>query len=41
MIDRIMHLDIEPSEIIEVKQGPYAGDGDKTWFVGIDAKIVR
>ena len=23
---------IEPTEIIEVKQGPYAGDGDKTRF---------
>ena len=27
---------IEPSEIIEVKQGPYAGDKDKTRFKGID-----
>lgn len=24
---------LEPSEIIEVKQGPYAGDGDKTRFM--------
>jgi mannose-6-phosphate isomerase-like protein (cupin superfamily) len=24
---------LEPTEIIEVKQGPYAGDGDKTRFV--------
>lgn len=23
---------LEPSEIIEIKQGPYAGDGDKTRF---------
>ena len=27
---------IEPSEIIEVKQGPYAGDEDKTRFKGIN-----
>ena len=27
---------IEPSEIIEVKQGPYAGEKDKTRFEGID-----
>lgn len=26
---------LEASEIIEVKQGPYAGDGDKTRFDGI------
>jgi mannose-6-phosphate isomerase-like protein (cupin superfamily) len=26
---------LEPTEIIEVKQGPYAGDGDKTRFEGI------
>lgn len=25
---------LEPTEIIEVKQGPYAGDADKTRFVG-------
>jgi len=24
---------LEESEMIEVKQGPYAGDGDKTRFV--------
>ena len=28
---------LEPSEIIEVKQGPYAGDLDKTRFEGISA----
>jgi len=28
---------LEPSEIIEVKQGPYAGDLDKTRFKGISA----
>ena len=28
---------LEPSEIIEVKQGPYAGDADKTRFTGITA----
>jgi hypothetical protein len=32
---------LEPTEIIEVKQGPYAGDADKTRFVGIDASRVR
>ena len=26
---------LEPSEIIEIKQGPYAGDNDKTRFQGI------
>ncbi|WP_139556661.1 cupin domain-containing protein [Methylotetracoccus oryzae] len=26
---------LEKSEIIEVKQGPYAGEGDKTRFAGI------
>ena len=33
---------LEPTEIIEVKQGPYAGDADKTRFTGIkseDAKL--
>lgn len=28
---------LEPTEIIEVKQGPYAGDQDKTRFEGISA----
>lgn len=27
---------LEPSEIIEVKQGPYAGDADKTRFSPVD-----
>lgn len=27
---------IEPTEMIEVKQGPYAGDQDKTRFPGVD-----
>ena len=28
---------LEEIEMIEVKQGPYAGDADKTRFAGIDA----
>lgn len=32
---------IEDCEIIEVKQGPYCGDADKTRFVGIDHVHVR
>lgn len=28
---------LEPTEIIEVKQGPYAGELDKTRFVGISS----
>lgn len=28
---------LEPTEMIEVKQGPYAGDEDKTRFEGISA----
>lgn len=32
---------IEPCEMIEVKQGPYAGDQDKTRFTGIDNKDVK
>jgi mannose-6-phosphate isomerase-like protein (cupin superfamily) len=28
---------IEPTEMIEVKQGPYAGEADKTRFTGITA----
>ncbi len=35
---------LEPTEIIEVKQGPYAGDGDKTRFEGIrsqDARLMK
>lgn len=35
---------LESSEIIEVKQGPYVGDADKTRFSGIkahEAKIIK
>ena len=32
---------LEDSEIIEVKQGPYAGEADKTRFNGIDKLHVR
>ena len=32
---------LEPTEIIEVKQGPYAGDTDKTRFEGIRPQDVR
>jgi mannose-6-phosphate isomerase-like protein (cupin superfamily) len=32
---------LEPSEIVEVKQGPYAGEADKTRFPGIDAGQVK
>ncbi len=32
---------LEASEIIEVKQGPYAGDGDKTRFTPIAAEKIR
>lgn len=32
---------LEELEMIEVKQGPYAGDADKTRFVGIGAGEVR
>ncbi len=32
---------LEPSEMIEVKQGPYAGDNDKTRFTGICADQAR
>jgi hypothetical protein len=35
---------LEDIEMVEVKQGPYAGDSDKTRFVGIaaeNAKVVR
>jgi hypothetical protein len=31
---------LEESEIIEVKQGPYAGDADKTRFKPVDEAIV-
>jgi hypothetical protein len=32
---------IEPTEMIEVKQGPYAGEADKTRFKPISADQVR
>lgn len=31
---------LEDSEMVEVKQGPFAGDGDKTRFAGIDRSNV-
>jgi len=31
---------LEEIEMIEVKQGPYAGDGDKTRFTGIDKSKI-
>lgn len=32
---------LEPTEIIEVKQGPYAGDQDKTRFEPVDANALK
>lgn len=32
---------LEESEIIEVKQGPYAGDADKTRFKGVSAEHIK
>ena len=32
---------LEESEIIEVKQGPYAGDADKTHFEGVSAEHIK
>jgi mannose-6-phosphate isomerase-like protein (cupin superfamily) len=32
---------LEPCEMIEVKQGPYAGEGDKTRFEPIAADMIR
>lgn len=32
---------LEPTEMIEVKQGPYAGDADKTRFQSVPAGKVR
>jgi mannose-6-phosphate isomerase-like protein (cupin superfamily) len=32
---------LEPTEIIEVKQGPYAGEADKTRFAGIAAAEAK
>lgn len=32
---------LEESEIIEVKQGPYAGEADKTRFDGVEAEHIK
>lgn len=32
---------LEASEIVEVKQGPYAGEADKTRFSGIDGAAAK
>ena len=32
---------LEPSEMIEIKQGPYAGEADKTRFAPIDANRIK
>jgi len=32
---------LEQSEIIEVKQGPYAGEQDKTRFEPVDSNVLR
>lgn len=32
---------LEPTEMIEVKQGPYAGDSDKSVFTGISGAQAR
>lgn len=32
---------LEPTELIEVKQGPYAGDADKTRFDPVDAAQLK
>ena len=32
---------LEPTEMIEVKQGPYAGEADKTRFTPIPAGQIR
>jgi mannose-6-phosphate isomerase-like protein (cupin superfamily) len=32
---------LEPTEMIEVKQGPYAGDEDKTRFLPVDSEQIR
>jgi hypothetical protein len=32
---------IEKSEIIEIKQGPYVDDKDKTRFTAVDKKIIQ
>ena len=32
---------LEPTEIIEVKQGPYSGDQDKTRFEPVSNDLVK
>jgi hypothetical protein len=32
---------IEPTEIIEVKQGPYIGEGDKTRFDPVSIEKIK
>ena len=32
---------LEPSEIVEVKQGPYAGDADKTRFSPVESSQLK
>lgn len=32
---------LEDLEMIEIKQGPYAGDGDKTRFAGVDKQNTK
>jgi mannose-6-phosphate isomerase-like protein (cupin superfamily) len=32
---------LEPTEMIEVKQGPYAGEQDKSRFEGIESKKIK
>jgi mannose-6-phosphate isomerase-like protein (cupin superfamily) len=32
---------LEPTEIIEVKQGPYAGEHDKTRFEPVDNNLIK
>jgi len=32
---------LEDIEMIEVKQGPYAGDHDKTRFEAVDKKLLK
>lgn len=32
---------LEPTELIEIKQGPYAGDQDKTRFEPVDISLLK
>ena len=32
---------LEPSEIIEVKQGPYCGEQDKVRFMPVDESVIK